>query len=77
MLKCVHCWPPGRRKLPFWICISDRKTGFELIGELTAHGIPVLVYSMFEDAPSIRKVLTSVPRAMFQARGCRRIDPGS
>jgi DNA-binding NarL/FixJ family response regulator len=35
------------------------ETGFELIGEITAHGIPVLVYSMFEDAPSIRKVLDS------------------
>ena len=33
------------------------ETGFELIGELSRHGIPVLVYSMFEDMPTIRKVL--------------------
>ena len=33
------------------------ETGFALIAELSQHGIPVLVYSMFEDMPSIRKVL--------------------
>ena len=32
------------------------EAGFPLIGELSQHGIPVLVYSMFEDMPSIREV---------------------
>ena len=32
------------------------EAGFPLIGELSRHGIPVLVYSMFEDMPSIREV---------------------
>lgn len=33
------------------------ETGFDLIPVLSRHGIPVLVYSMFEDLPTVREVL--------------------
>ena len=35
------------------------ESGFDLIAELRAHQIPVLVYSMYEDASSIRQVFAN------------------